>query len=135
MARARRSMLTRCRYWPSFSVAVPGRGSIRRWCWRRASRCRPVPITRPARSALSRSPGLVLLCGAALLGVSWASGAAAMEIRQVVSARGIAAWLVEDHSVPVVTLRFAFPGGAALDPIGKEGTAAMVAELLDEGAG
>src|SRR5207248_11036738 len=39
------------------------------------------------------------------------------------------------HSVPVVTIRFAFPGGAALDPAGKGGTASMVASLLDEGAG
>src|SRR5439155_9750991 len=63
------------------------------------------------------------------------SPAVAMQIQPVAGASGVEAWLVEDHSVPVVTIRFAFPGGAALDPAGKGGTAAMVASLLDEGAG
>jgi zinc protease len=34
-----------------------------------------------------------------------------------------------------VSIRFAFPGGAALDPAGKGGLAALAASLLDEGAG
>jgi zinc protease len=63
------------------------------------------------------------------------AGAAAMQIQPITGASSVQAWLVEDHSVPVVTLRFAFPGGAALDPAGKGGTAALVAALLDEGAG
>jgi zinc protease len=58
-----------------------------------------------------------------------------MTIESVTGASGVEAWLVEDHSVPVVTIRFAFPGGAALDPAAKGGTASMVASLLDEGAG
>jgi zinc protease len=61
--------------------------------------------------------------------------AAAMAIQRVVGRSGVTAWLVEDHSVPVVSLRFAFAGGAALDPAGKDGTAALAAGLLDEGAG
>jgi zinc protease len=71
----------------------------------------------------------------AILGTPWMPRAAAMPIERVTGAGGVEAWLVEDHSVPVVTLRFAIPGGAALDPPGKEGTAAMAASLLDEGAG
>jgi zinc protease len=63
------------------------------------------------------------------------SGAAAMKIERVTSANGIEAWLVQDHSLPVVTLRFAFVGGASLDLPGKEGTAALASDLLDEGAG
>jgi len=61
--------------------------------------------------------------------------AAAVEVRRVVSAGGIEAWLVEDHTNPIVALRFAFRGGGALDPEGKEGLADMVSGLLDEGAG
>src|SRR5262249_17184566 len=61
--------------------------------------------------------------------------ASAMTIQPVSGATGVEAWLVEDHSVPVVTIRFAFAGGAALDSAGKGGTASMVASLLDEGAG
>ena len=58
-----------------------------------------------------------------------------MKIERVTSASGIEAWLVQDHSIPVVTLRFTFAGGASLDPPGKDGTAALAASLLDEGAG
>ena len=58
-----------------------------------------------------------------------------MPIEPITGVSGAEAWLVEDHSVPVVTIRFAFPTGAALDPAGKRGTASMVASLLDEGAG
>src|SRR5580700_8303644 len=73
--------------------------------------------------------------GLALLLLLWASGAGAMTIERVTSPGGIEAWLIEDHTLPVVTIRFAFPGGAALDPAGKSGLAAMAASLLDEGAG
>src|SRR5439155_18160829 len=71
----------------------------------------------------------------ALLLLLWAPGAGAMTIERVTSPGGIEAWLVEDHTLPVVAIRFAFPGGAALDPSGKGGLAAMAAALLDEGAG
>lgn len=59
----------------------------------------------------------------------------AIAIQRVVSEKGIEAWLIEDHAVPVLSLRLAFRGGAALDPAGKEGLADMVSALLDEGAG
>jgi zinc protease len=71
----------------------------------------------------------------ALLLLLWASGAGAMTIERVTSPGGIEAWLIEDHTLPVVSIRFAFPGGAALDPPGKGGLAAMTMSLLDEGAG
>lgn len=45
------------------------------------------------------------------------------------------AWLVEDHSLPVVALSWSWAGGAALDPAGQEGAAALAAALLSEGAG
>jgi zinc protease len=54
---------------------------------------------------------------------------------QSVEAAGLSAWLVEDHSVPVVSIAWAWRGGAALDPAGQEGAAAMAAALLTEGAG
>lgn len=64
-----------------------------------------------------------------------APGAGAMTIEQVTSPGGIEAWFVEDHTLPLVAIRFAFAGGAALDQAGKGGLAAMAASLLDEGAG
>jgi zinc protease len=54
---------------------------------------------------------------------------------QVVEADGISAWLVEDQSVPVVSVAWSWAGGAALDPAGQEGVAALAAALLTEGAG
>lgn len=61
--------------------------------------------------------------------------AKAIEIQRVISDGGVEAWLVEDHTLPIVSARFLFPGGAATDPDGREGLANMVSGLLDEGAG
>ena len=61
--------------------------------------------------------------------------AAALDIERVVSPGGIEAWLVEEHSNPILALSFSFLGGSALDPVGKEGRARMATALLDEGAG
>jgi zinc protease len=75
--------------------------------------------------------GLALL----VLCVGLASGARAVSIQEVKSPGGIVAWLVEDHSLPVVTIDVAFRGGAALDPADKLGLASLTTDLLDEGAG
>ena len=88
---------------------------------------------------LARRPGLVrrlLIALAMLLGAALAPAAArAAKIEPVTSPGGITAWLVEDHSLPVVTLDVSFRGGAALDPPEKTGLANFTADLLDEGAG
>ena len=73
----------------------------------------------------------VLLMG----GLLAATPAAAVEVVRVASPGGLEAWLVEDHTNPLISVNFAFRGGAALDPVGKEGLADMVSSLLDEGAG
>ncbi|HEX7968020.1 MAG TPA: pitrilysin family protein [Stellaceae bacterium] len=74
------------------------------------------------------------LVGTALLLVA-IPAQAANKIEEVRSASGITAWLVEDHSLPVVTLDVSFRGGAALDPADKAGLAMLTSNLLDEGAG
>ncbi|QFT65322.1 Peptidase M16 inactive domain protein [Labrenzia sp. THAF35] len=61
--------------------------------------------------------------------------AQAVEIQEVTSPKGITAWLVEDHTVPIVALDFSFDGGSAQDPVGKEGLTRLLAATLDEGAG
>ncbi len=61
--------------------------------------------------------------------------ARAIEIERVTSPGGIEAWLVSEPTVPLVTLNFAFRGGAAQDPAEKPGVANLVSSLLDEGAG
>ncbi|WP_321394382.1 pitrilysin family protein [Emcibacter sp.] len=60
---------------------------------------------------------------------------AAMDIQKVISPLGIEAWLVENHTIPLVSMRFAFQGGEVKDPAHKAGLSAMVSGLLDEGAG
>jgi zinc protease len=59
----------------------------------------------------------------------------AVPVQQIVSPHGVKAWLVEDYAVPLVSLEFAFKGGAAQDPAGKSGATSMMTSLLDEGAG
>ena len=72
---------------------------------------------------------------AVLILVLPASTALAVEVQRVISPGGVEAWLVEDHSNPIISVQFAFRGSAALDPAGKEGLANMASGLLDEGAG
>ncbi|TYC68087.1 insulinase family protein [Stappia sp. BW2] len=61
--------------------------------------------------------------------------AEAVEIQEVTSPKGVTAWLVEDHTVPIIALNFSFDGGSAQDPAGKEGLTRLLAATLDEGAG
>ena len=60
---------------------------------------------------------------------------AEVAIQEVKSDKGITAWLVEDYSVPIVTINFSFEGGSTQDPVGKEGLAELMTGLFDEGAG
>src|SRR5579863_757126 len=59
----------------------------------------------------------------------------AVNVRDLVSPRGLRFWLVEDYAVPIVSLEFAFRGGASQDPAGKTGALALMTGALDEGAG
>jgi zinc protease len=72
---------------------------------------------------------------AAVLFVALTTPAQAMKIQKVKSPGGIEAWLVEEHAVPMMALRFAFEGGSSQDPVGKEGVANFLSAMLDEGAG
>lgn len=56
-------------------------------------------------------------------------------IREVQTPGGIAAWLVEDDSIPFVALELRFRGGASLDEPGKRGATTMMMALLEEGTG
>lgn len=59
-----------------------------------------------------------------------------LDIQEVTSPGGIRAWFVEDHSIPVLALQFAFRGaGSVLDPADKQGLARMLSNTMDEGAG
>jgi zinc protease len=73
----------------------------------------------------------ILGLAAALLLI--ARPAFAMPIETVTSKGGISAWLVQDHSLPVISFHFSFRGGAASDPV--PGLTIFAVSLLDEGAG
>lgn len=64
-----------------------------------------------------------------------ATRADAIEIREVTTAGGIKALLVEDYTLPIISMSFAFDGGSVQDPQGKEGLTRLMASLLDEGSG
>lgn len=88
-----------------------------------------------SRSSHIASRGIVrlLLVLSALLAGSTPS--LALKVEQIVSPKGIKAWLVEERAVPLIALRFVFVGGASQDPAGKEGLAGLLADTLSEGAG
>ena len=88
------------------------------------TRSRPIP--RATRGLLA----IVLV-----LGLWLPQSAQAFDIQRVSSPQGIEAWLIETHHVPVISVSFAFAGGSAHDPAGREGLAHLVSYLLDEGAG
>ena len=72
----------------------------------------------------------------ALLTISFATPSlAATKIQHLISPGGIEAWFVQDATVPLIAMEYAFGGGAAQDPADKPGVANMVASLIDEGSG
>ena len=76
-----------------------------------------------------------LIAGAVLLSLAASPSHAAAKIQRLVSPGGIEAWFVQDATVPLIAMEYAFGGGASQDPSGKPGVGNMVAGLLDEGSG
>jgi len=85
-----------------------------------------------AAAKLGRALCLLLL--AALAAFAAARPAPAIEIQNITTPKGVHAWFVEDKSVPMVSLRFDFKGGAAQDPADKQGLVMLMSGLLNEGA-
>jgi zinc protease len=77
----------------------------------------------------------VVLLGGMLAPFGLLKTADAMKIQEVVSPKGVKAWLVEDHTLPMLSMQFGFRGGSSQDPKGKEGLAYFVSGMMDEGAG
>jgi zinc protease len=88
---------------------------------------RPVGFTR--RAALMLGGGL------ALTPFVPRPSQAATRIQHLVSPGGIEAWFVQDATVPLIAMEYAFAGGASQDPSGKAGVGNLVGDLLDEGSG
>ncbi len=90
-----------------------------------------------SRVDFGRAPRALAPLAALLLAflTTFSGPAHAMKIQKITSPGGIEAWLVEEHSVPMMAMRFGFDGGSSQDPEGKEGLANFLTAMLDEGAG
>lgn len=87
------------------------------------------PLTRARRIAF-----IAVTCLAMMPLASTPSHAAA-KIQHLTSPGGIEAWFVQDATVPLIAMEYAFGGGATQDPADKAGVGNLVADLLDEGSG
>lgn len=99
-------------------------------------------MTRPRSAAVARPLPALLLHRLSLLFVasmialiSMIVHARAVDIQPFETPAGLSVWLVEDHTVPIIAVDFAFSGGSAQDPDGKEGLTNLLSATLDEGAG
>ena len=54
-------------------------------------------------------------------------------IQQLKTPSGIEVWLVESHTLPMVSVEVAFKAGAVYDPQGKQGLANLTATMLTQG--
>lgn len=70
-----------------------------------------------------------------LVALMFVTNVVAIEIKRVESPGGLTALLVEDYTLPLISMSFSFRGGTVQDPDGKEGSVALMTALLDEGAG
>ncbi len=85
--------------------------------------------------SLTRRAALIGGACLAFTTLSAAPSQAAAKIQRLISPGGIEAWFVQDATVPVIAMEYAFAGGASQDPPAKSGVGNLVADLLDEGSG
>ena len=104
--------------------------------------CRTSPKTRRAASFRTsffrtcvRRLAWVVAAGLVLTPIASSPSYAATKIQHLVSPGGIEAWFVQDATVPLIAMEYAFGGGAAQDPADKPGVSNLVSDLLDEGSG
>jgi zinc protease len=91
-------------------------------------------VTTCPRSSARRIAFIIAACLAMTPLLSTPSHAAA-RIQHLTSPGGIEAWFVQDATVPLIAMEYAFGGGATQDPADKPGVGNLVAGLLDEGSG
>ncbi len=59
-----------------------------------------------------------------------------LDIQELTTQSGLTFWLVEDHSIPVIALNFAFENaGSKYDALEKQGLTRLASNTMDEGAG
>jgi len=93
---------------------------------------------RPGKWALLGILLLIVLIGLVLFFGMRAQAAPEkfLPIKEVKTQSGISVWMVEDHSLPIIALRFLFlDSGSANDPEKLQGLARLLSNTMDEGAG
>src|SRR6202166_644454 len=83
----------------------------------------------------TRRFALIAAAALAMASLAPTPSQAAAHIQHLVSPGGIEAWFVQDATVPLIAMEYAFGGGATQDPADRPGVGNMVANLLDEGSG
>ena len=59
-----------------------------------------------------------------------------LNIQDYKTLSGLSFWHVEDHSLPIMTMHFAFDNSGSIhDPMDKTGLGQLVSNTMDEGAG
>jgi len=79
----------------------------------------------------SRTTFTALALGATLL----AAPAQAVDVQEAVSPEGTTFWLVEEQTIPIVSIEVWFEGGGRLDPEDRPGLSRLTIGLIDEGSG
>ena len=83
----------------------------------------------------ARRFALTFVAAVAMTSLSATTSHAAAKIQHLISPGGIEAWFVQDSTVPLIAMEYAFGGGATQDPADKPGVGNLVADTLDEGSG
>lgn len=59
-----------------------------------------------------------------------------LDIQEITTEGGLSVWLVEDDSIPVISMDFSFKGaGSSNETVETQGTARLLSNTMDEGAG
>src|SRR6202051_2640127 len=83
----------------------------------------------------TRRFALIAAAALAMASLAPTPSQAATKIQHLISPGGIEAWFVQDATVPLIAMEYAFVGGATRAPTDKPGVANLVASLIDEGSG
>src|SRR6202521_2052088 len=83
----------------------------------------------------TRRFALIAAAALAMASLAPTPSQAATKIQHLISPGGIEAWFVQDATVPLIAMEYAFGGGASQDPADKPGVGNLVADLIDEGSG
>jgi zinc protease len=103
--------------------------SVRDWARKvlkndRRLRLRVVPPAKPAQGSRDERPA------------DAPKGTFALPVPEIFTLKnGLPVWLLKRADLPLVAFRLQLNAGGALDPAGKNGTASLAADMLDEGAG